>query len=181
MISIMLADITKFDGDAVVNSANTSLLAGSGISGAIHQAAGPELEMACRALGKCPVGEARLTQGFALPARYVIHAVGPRWWDGSRSEHQLLGQTYQAIFELVRIHALASVAIPAISTRVHRFPIAEAAAIAVDQTRLAASWLPKNTEIKFCCLDQATADAYLGCGVSAHQEGAHYLSTKDST
>jgi O-acetyl-ADP-ribose deacetylase (regulator of RNase III) len=168
MISISISDITRFGGDAIVNSANTSLLAGSGISGAIHQAAGPELEKACRLLGQCPVGEARLTPGFALPARYVIHAVGPRWWDGSRSEHQLLVNTYQAIFELVRIHALKSVAIPAISTRVHRFPIAEATAIAVDQARLAASWLPVTTDITFCSLDQATADAYLRCGVPAH-------------
>ena len=172
MISVAMADITTLPTDAIVNSANTSLLAGSGVSGAIHQAAGAQLERACRALGRCPVGEARITPGFDLPARYVIHAVGPRWWDGSRSEHLLLERTYQAIFELVRAHRLTSVAIPAIGTRIHRFPLAEATAIAVVQARIAADILSDRTTIIFCCGDKVTLDAYLACGVSLHSDRA---------
>jgi O-acetyl-ADP-ribose deacetylase (regulator of RNase III) len=170
MIFAKIVDITKLGVDAIVNSANTSLLAGSGVCGAIHYAAGRELEQACRPLGSCPVGEARLTPGFALPARYVIHAVGPRWWDGARSEHLLLERTYQAIFELVRVHGLTSVAIPAISTRVHRFPLADATAIAVTQARMAEEILPSTTLIMFCCFDQLTLDAYLECGISINPD-----------
>jgi O-acetyl-ADP-ribose deacetylase (regulator of RNase III) len=164
-ITGVIADITGLHVDAIVNSANPSLLAGSGVSGAIHQAAGRQLEQACRLLGGCPVGEARLTEGFALPARYVIHAVGPRWWDGSRSEHQLLTQTYRSIFKLVREHEISSLAIPAISTRIHRFPLDEATQIAVTEARNAVECLPGLISIIFCCFDNVTLEAYRSCGV----------------
>jgi O-acetyl-ADP-ribose deacetylase (regulator of RNase III) len=172
MISIWLTDITSVAADAIVNSANTSLLAGSGLSGLIHQAAGPDLEQACRTLGPCPTGEARITPGFALPARHVIHAVGPRWWDGSRQEHQLLERTYQAIFALVRDHGLTSIAIPAIGTKIHRFPLDQATTIAVTQARLAEAALPHPIGIIFCCLDHPTAAAYRACHVPDHEPNA---------
>ena len=124
-------DITHIRVDAIVNAANESLLGGGGVDGAIHRAAGPELLAQCRLIGGCPTGEARLTKGFHLPARHVIHTVGPVWYGGARGEDGLLQACYRNAIALARQHGLASLAFPAISTGIYRFPLERATAIAV--------------------------------------------------
>ena len=157
-ISIVLGDITTLPAEAIVNAANTSLLAGGGVCGAIHMAAGLALEEECLKLGGCPTGEARLTKGYDLPAKYVIHAVGPKYWDGTRNEAQLLRSCYKAIFEIIKQKQISSVAIPAIGTGIYRFPVTEATSIAVDEARAAIDTL--NVKITFCCFDKETLDVY---------------------
>jgi len=138
MIEIVRGDITKLDVDAIVNAANAALSGGGGVDGAIHRAAGPELLAACRALGRCRPGAAAITPGFALPARYVIHAVGPVWSDGDSGEAQLLVATYRSAFELARRQGtISSIAFPCISTGVYRFPRRAAAEIAIAEMRAA--------------------------------------------
>ena len=129
-IEIVLGDITLCDVDALVNAANESLLGGGGVDGAIHRAAGPGLLAECRELGGCPTGEARLTRGHRLKARFVIHTVGPVWSGGARGEDELLANAYRSSLALAREHALASLAFPAISTGVYGFPLERAARIA---------------------------------------------------
>ena len=132
-IQVVEGDITKQTTDAIVNAANTSLLGGGGVDGAIHRAAGPELLEECRALGGCPTGDARLTRGHRLPARWVIHTVGPVWNDGSRGEDSLLASCYRSSLALAERHGIKSIAFPSISTGAYRFPIERAARIAARE------------------------------------------------
>ncbi len=135
MISIIQADITKLDVDAIINAANTSLLGGGGVDGAIHRAAGPELLQACRPIGGCPTGEARITPGFNLPAKWVIHTVGPVWHGGSENEPALLANAYRNSLELALQNQVKTVAFPAISTGVYGFPKEKAARTALGIMR----------------------------------------------
>jgi len=134
-ISVKRVDITTLDVDAIVNAANTSLLGGGGVDGAIHRAAGPELLAACRPLGGCPTGSAKITPGFRLPARFVIHAVGPVWRGGGHGEDRLLASCYESALRLAAQHRLRSIAFPAISCGAYRFPVDRAASIAVQSVR----------------------------------------------
>lgn len=134
-IRIWQGDITILSVDAIVNAANSSLLGGGGVDGAIHRAAGPGLLAECRQIGGCPTGEARLTAGHDLPARHVIHTVGPVWQGGAQGEDDLLASAYRASLDLARAHGLASIAFPAISTGIYGFPAERAARIAVQTIR----------------------------------------------
>jgi O-acetyl-ADP-ribose deacetylase len=133
-IDIVQGDITREAVDAIVNAANASLLGGGGVDGAIHRAAGPALLEACRLIGGCPTGEARITPGFRLAARYVIHTVGPVWMGGDHNEDKLLARCYQASLQLAQQHDVRSIAFPAISTGAYGFPLQRASAIALSET-----------------------------------------------
>lgn len=156
-IAILKGDITAQSVDAIVNSANPSLLAGGGVCGAIHKAAGPELEVACRAIGGCKVGQAVLTPAFKLSAKFIIHAVGPRWLDGTRGESQALEQCYESIFRIADTNDIQSLAIPSISTGIYHYPIDQASKTALDVAR-------RNDRlslaITFICFDEPTYLAY---------------------
>jgi O-acetyl-ADP-ribose deacetylase (regulator of RNase III) len=150
-IEIVEDDITRLDVDAIVNAANKTLLGGGGVDGAIHRAAGPELRTACALLGGCDTGEAKITPGFGLPARYVIHTVGPVWGGGERGENKLLAGCYRNALALAQAHGLASIAFPAISTGAYGFPPGRAALIALRTVRDALAGTPAMKRVVFCC------------------------------
>ena len=159
-VSVTEGDITRLDVDAIVNAANASLLGGGGVDGAIHEAAGPELLRDCRQLGGCPTGEARLTLGYRLPARFVIHTVGPVWRGGDSGETALLRSCYRESLRLAAEHGLVSVAFPCISTGVYGYPKAEACKVAVAEV---AEWLSKHElprDVAFCCFSAKDAELY---------------------
>ena len=159
-IHVEQGDITQQQVDAIVNAANSTLLGGGGVDGAIHRAAGPELLEACRPLGGCPTGEARITMGYDLPAMYVIHTVGPIWAGGDQGEDDLLAGAYRSSLELARTHEAATVAFPAISTGAYGYPLERATRIAVREVAAAldADALPE--QVTFVCFDAATAEVY---------------------
>ena len=157
-----LGNIVTLEVDAIVNAANTTLLGGGGVDGAIHRAAGPELLEECRAIGGCPTGEARITRGYRLPARHVIHTVGPVYRGGRHREPELLASCYRSSFELARQNQLRTIAFPAISCGAYRYPVDEAIAIAVRECADAAARNPQLEKIVFACFDQRMLDAYNG-------------------
>jgi len=156
-LEVIAADITTLSVDAIVNAANTSLLGGGGVDGAIHRAAGPELLAECRTLGGCAAGGAKITKGYRLPAKHVIHAVGPVWNGGGHGEDALLASCYSTAIALCRTNNLTSIAFPAISTGVYRFPPDRAAGIAVKTVAEALVSAPPVTRVIFCCFSADSA------------------------
>ena len=156
-LEVVVADITTVEVDAIVNAANSSLLGGGGVDGAIHRAAGRELLEACRSLNGCRPGQAKITPGFKLPARFVIHTVGPIWSGGSRREAELLEACYRNSLKLAAERGLTSVAFPAISTGVYGYPADEAARIAVTATADALHGAAPPRHVVFCCFSEASA------------------------
>jgi O-acetyl-ADP-ribose deacetylase (regulator of RNase III) len=159
-IEIQQGDITKFKVDAIVNAANTSLLGGGGVDGAIHRAAGPELLEACRKLNGCPTGEAKITPGFKLPARHVIHTAGPVWSGGNRNEDELLANCYRNSLDRALSNNIKTIAFPSISTGAYRFPIERAAKIAVTEVKYFLEEHPAIEKVIFVCFDERTYNVY---------------------
>jgi len=155
----VLADITRLDVDAIVNAANSTLLGGGGVDGAIHRAAGPELLAACRLLDGCPTGDAKITRGFGLPASHVIHAVGPVWRGGHSGEAGLLASCYRRALEIARAHRIASIAFPAISCGAYGFPLERAVPIAIDTVR-GFEGLDAIERVVFACAKEEVLAAY---------------------
>ena len=156
-LEVIVADITTLGVDAIVNAANSSLLGGGGVDGAIHRAAGPDLVMECRMLHGCKTGDAKITKGYRLKAKHVIHTVGPVWNGGSLGEDDLLRSCYRRSIELCHKHALGSVAFPAISTGIYRFPAERAAGIAVATVVDALTAAPELTAVIFCSFSEDSA------------------------
>ncbi|HKI99995.1 MAG TPA: O-acetyl-ADP-ribose deacetylase [bacterium] len=159
-VEVIVGDITRLEVDAIVNAANESLLGGSGVDGAIHRAAGPDLLAECRTIGGCPTGEARITKGYRLPAAYVIHTVGPVWRGGQAGEPALLAACYRNSLALAELHELRSIAFPAISTGVYGYPIDAAARIAVREVQRYLQGGGALQRIVFVCFDRRCHDAY---------------------
>ena len=160
-LAIVQGDITKQQVDAIVNAANSSLLGGGGVDGAIHRAAGPRLRAECATLGGCQTGEAKITNGYDLPARWVIHTVGPVWGGGSRGEDEALARCYRSIFALVEQHAVRSVAFPSISTGAYGFPIERASRIALREIKAALNRVPSIKRVVVVCFGKADYDTYV--------------------
>ncbi len=156
----VLADITTLQVDAIVNAANASLLGGGGVDGAIHHAAGADLLVACRALGGCETGDAKMTSGFRLKARYIIHAVGPVWRGGTDGEPDLLASCYRRALALASGEGLRSIAFPSISTGVYGYPIERAAPLAVATVREYAGGRTSIEDVIFCCFSQSDLGVY---------------------
>lgn len=160
MLKIVLGDITKVDTDAIVNAANTSLLGGGGVDGAIHRAAGPKLLAECRMLGGCKTGQAKITKGYGLPAKYIIHTPGPVWNGGSNKEKELLHSCYENCLKLAVEHGCSTVAFPSISTGIYRFPLEKASVIAVNTILAFCKKHPKLQEVQMVCFDGHTKRCY---------------------
>jgi O-acetyl-ADP-ribose deacetylase len=161
-LEICIADITTLALDAIVNAANQTLLGGGGVDGAIHRAAGPELLAECRTLGGCETGRAKITRGYRLPAKHVIHAVGPVWSGGDKNEKELLASCYRNALDLAAAHRLTSLAFPAISTGVYRFPPERAARIAVGTVVAQLASSPRGLDrVVFCCFAPDAASQHM--------------------
>lgn len=160
LIHVVQTDLTTMNVDAVVNAANSSLLGGGGVDGAIHRRAGPALLAECRSLGGCATGEAKITAGYGLPAKYVIHTVGPVWQDGKHDEADLLANCYQNCMRLAMEHDIHSIAFPCISTGIYGFPKPQAAQIAVATVDAFLRQHDSKIQVLFCCFSQTDADIY---------------------
>lgn len=156
----MMADITTLDVDSIVNAANSSLLGGGGVDGAIHKVAGHQLLEACRRLGGCETGEAKITPGFNLSARYVIHTVGPVWNGGQHGEAELLANCYRNSLQLAEENGVKSIAFPSISTGIYGYPIEEAAKVAIETVKSMEPDLKSVEEVIFCCFSRRALDVY---------------------
>ena len=159
-IKAIKADITTLEVDAIVNAANTSLLGGGGVDGAIHRAAGPELLKECTALGGCKTGQAKITKGYQLSAQWVIHAVGPVWGGGKNNEDSLLASCYKVAFDFALQHSIKTIAFPCISTGVYRFPKQRAAEIALAEAKAFLSSAPSFERVYFVCFDDENLRIY---------------------
>lgn len=159
-IELVRGDITKLEVDAIVNAANSSLAGGGGVDGAIHRAAGPGLLAECYQMNGCPTGEARLTGGYDLPAKFVIHAVGPRWRGGNHGEAGLLFSAYRWSLSLAKENGVRSIAFPAISCGIYGYPVDEAARVAVDAVRKYSAGMPDLERVFLVCFEEKTYEAY---------------------
>ncbi len=159
-LRVIEGDITQQAVEAIVNAANSTLLGGGGVDGAIHRAAGPELLAECRTLGGCPTGQAKITKGYRLPAKWVIHTVGPVWRDGRHGEDGLLADCYRNSLAIVRERGIRSVAFPSISTGAYGFPMDRAARIAVSEIRRFLATAPEVTEVRLVCFGRSACETH---------------------